>query len=238
MNAALAAAAILLGSAAVRLAGDGGGSARAGGVTRAEVTLTGGAVVVNAAVTTAGWWLWRGGHLTFAARRGPGTAVELVGLILLMDLLGYLMHTVSHVRPFYSLVHRIQHRFTDPRPMTLFAMHPVEVAGIGVLWIVVLTGWTVSVWTVSVWTLAAYVVLNIGFGTLAHLGVEPVPVRLRRSLLFRWIALPTFHAGHHRNPEVNRGFYTTTWDRLFHTIDPTYDRRRTAPPPYPQPETV
>ncbi len=221
LNAALASVSIMIGARAVQLATHTRVTADPGRMTRTERALVASAVVVNATVTVGGWWLWRDGYLHLTAGVHPGTVVELAGLVMLMDLLGYLLHSLSHLRPLYPLVHRVQHRFTDPRPATLFAMHPAEVAGIGVLWAVVLTAWTVSVWT-----LAALVAVNLAFGTLAHLGIDPLPALLRRSPLFRWVALPTFHALHHTNPNVNRGFYTTIWDRLFGTIDPTYDQHR------------
>ncbi|MFI8459213.1 hypothetical protein [Kitasatospora sp. NPDC085464] len=43
-----------------------------------------------------------------------------------------------------------------------------------------------------------------------------------------WVTLPAFHVGHHVDPSVNLGFYTTVWDRLFGTVDPAYDRTRTG----------
>ncbi|WP_218009642.1 sterol desaturase family protein [Actinomadura kijaniata] len=195
-------------------------------VTRFEVGLAVVTTVLNAGVAVAGWWLWRHGILRLEGFTGPGVLVELVGFTLVMDAAMYVGHAAAHHRTVYALVHRLHHRFDDPRPLTLFALHPLEVLGFGGMWLAVL-----SLWTISGWALAGYVVLNAAFGTLGHLGVEPLPARLRRGWLFRWVATPSFHAGHHADGRVNLGFYTTIWDRLFGTIDPTYDETRRAPTP-------
>ena len=41
------------------------------------------------------------------------------------------------------------------------------------------------------------------------------------------------HVGHHADPRYNLGFHTTVWDRLFGTLEPGYDLRRTAAVPEP-----
>ncbi|GAA1563672.1 hypothetical protein GCM10009678_53390 [Actinomadura kijaniata] len=195
-------------------------------VTRLEVALAVMTTVLNAGVAVAGWWLWRHGILRLEGFTGLGVLVDLVGFTLVMDAAMYAGHAAAHHRTVYALVHRLHHRFDDPRPLTLFALHPLEVLGFGGMWLAVL-----SLWTISGWALAGYVVLNAAFGTLGHLGVEPLPARLRGGRLFRWVATPSFHAGHHADGRVNLGFYTTIWDRLFGTIDPAYDKTRRAPAP-------
>ncbi len=106
-------------------------------------------------------------------------------------------------------------------------LHPLEVLGFGGAWIAVLCLWP----GMSAAALAGYIGVNLVFGLLGHLGVEPFPVRVRRLPVFRWVALPMFHVGHHHDPSVNLGFYTTVWDRLFGTVDPRYDARRLASDP-------
>jgi sterol desaturase/sphingolipid hydroxylase (fatty acid hydroxylase superfamily) len=44
--------------------------------------------------------------------------------------------------------------------------------------------------------------------------------------VFRWIATPALHVGHHWDPGRNFGFYTTLWDRLFGTLAADYDAVR------------
>lgn len=71
----------------------------------------------------------------------------------------------------------------------------------------------------STWTgIVAYLALNLLFGTLGHLGVEPFPAAWARWPLLRNIGSSTFHATHHGDRNVNFGFYTDLWNRLFRTM--------------------
>ena len=228
-NAGLVALGAIGGHWAIRLPGAHRLTPDPGPVSRQELALVAVATLLNTAVTAAGWWLWRAGVIVLPVGFGPAVVVELVVLVLIMDAVMYAGHTLVHVRRVFPLVHRVHHVFSDARPITLFALHPVEVIGFGGIWLAVL-----AVHPFSIWSLGGYAVLNLGFGILGHLGVEPLPVRVRRGVLFRWVATPTMHAGHHARPRYNLGFYTTVWDRLFGTLDPEYDLRRSAvlPPPY------
>jgi Delta7-sterol 5-desaturase len=66
--------------------------------------------------------------------------------------------------------------------------------------------------------------LNVLFGLVGHLGVEPFPKAWVRLPLIRLISTSTFHAEHHGDRHHNFGFYTLIWDRLFGTISPDYLR--------------
>lgn len=228
-NAALVGVGAALGHWALRLPGGHRLTPDPGPVSRLELTLVVTSTVLNTAVTVAGWWLWRTGHLTLTTEVGPRVLLDFLLLLAAMDLLMYLGHATAHLRRLFPLAHRLHHVFADARPITLFALHPVEVVGFGALWIAALV-----VYPFSVWALGAYAAVNLVFGVFGHLGVEPLPARVRRSVAFRWLATPTLHVGHHAEPRYNLGFYTTIWDRLFGTLDPTYDARRTAvvPPRY------
>jgi sterol desaturase/sphingolipid hydroxylase (fatty acid hydroxylase superfamily) len=188
-----------------------------------EAALVGLATLVNAAVAWVGWQLWQHGTIRVTTGTGPTAVIEFAALVLVMDLALYLGHRVAHLRALYPLVHRLHHRFAEPRPATLFALHPAEAAGFGALWIGAL-----AVHAFPLTVIVAYGALNLTFGTLGHLGIEPLPLRWRRHRIFRWIATPTFHETHHRCPATNMGFYTTIWDRLGSTIHPAYDTSRLA----------
>ncbi|GHJ44168.1 hypothetical protein Cs7R123_15100 [Catellatospora sp. TT07R-123] len=185
--------------------------------------LAAGSVVLNTAITVVGWKLWTLGVIRFDLDAGWRIVVDLLVLVLAMDFASYLGHALAHVRWLYPLGHRMHHRFVDARPITLFALHPGEVIGFGALWLLML-----SVVPLSVWALVGYTVINLVFGIFGHLGVEPLPLRWRRSRLFAIVATPTMHAMHHLNPARNLGFYTTIWDRLFGTLDDAYDPTRTS----------
>lgn len=203
-----------------------------GRVSRLQGWLAGSAIVMNSVVTVAGWGLWKAGIIRLTAAVTPGVAVDFVALVLLMDLLMYAGHAVAHRPAVFPLAHALHHRFVDARPVTLYALHPLEILGFGSLWLAALT-----VHAFSALAVLGYAAVNLVFGVFGHLGVEVLPPGVRRGRVFRWIATPTLHAGHHVEPAYNLGFYTSIWDRLFGTLDPAYDRRRVAthPLPYPTP---
>ena len=201
-----------------------------GRISRLQAWLAASAVLLNSVVTVAGWGLWRAGAIRLDTAATARIAVDLVGLILLMDLLMYAGHALAHRPAVFPLAHALHHRFVDARPATLYALHPLEILGFGGLWLAALT-----VHAFSAWAVLGYTAVNLVFGIFGHLGVEVLPAATRRSPVFRWVATPTLHAGHHVQPEYNLGFYTSIWDRLFGTLDPGYDRRRVAARPLPYP---
>jgi sterol desaturase/sphingolipid hydroxylase (fatty acid hydroxylase superfamily) len=229
-NVVLFVVAVALGNAALRLPTVVRLLPDPGRISRLQAWLAGGAVVMNTVVTVAGWGLWKAGIIRLDAAASPWIAVDFVALLLLMDLLMYAGHAVAHRPAVFPLAHALHHRFVDARPATLYALHPLEILGFGGLWLGAL-----SVHAFSAWAVVGYTAVNLAFGVFGHLGVEVLPPAVRRSPVFRWVATPTLHAGHHVEPAYNLGFYTSIWDRLLGTLDPGYDRRRLAavPPPYP-----
>ena len=199
-----------------------------GRISRLQVWLAGGAIVMNAVVTVVGWGLWRAGIIHLSSDAGIRMLADFVLLLLLMDLLMYAGHAVAHRPRLFPLAHALHHRFVDARPATLYALHPLEILGFGGLWLAAL-----ALHAFSVWAIVAYTAVNLVFGIFGHLGVEVLPPAARRSPVFRWIATPTLHAGHHVEPAVNLGFYTSIWDRLFGTLAPDYDQRRLSADPEP-----
>ena len=183
------------------------------------------AIAINSAVTVAGFVLWTHGTIRID-KAGPRTPIDLLVIVAVTDFSLWLGHTAAHLPGVYNLAHRFHHRTADPVPVSLFVLHPIESLSFGALWLAFLTVWHTS-WP----ALVAYAAINLAFGTASHLGVDPLPASVRRSVLFRWIATPTMHLQHHHDPSVNRGFYTTIWDRIFGTLDPSYDDCRVGAQP-------
>ena len=100
-------------------------------------------------------------------------------------------------------------------PLTLFVLHPLETLSFGALWLAVL-----AVYTASWLGIAVYLTLNLAFGLIGHLGVEPAPRFFARTPGLRHVATGRFHADHHADAGHNFGFYTLIWDRLFGTLAP------------------
>jgi sterol desaturase/sphingolipid hydroxylase (fatty acid hydroxylase superfamily) len=172
---------------------------------------------MNTLVTIAGWWLWRHGFITVRRDTGPRAWADVLVLLLAMDLGMYLTHRVAHWPPIFRLLHAPHHQYDHPRPLNLFVLHPLEVLGFGSLWLLVMWLYPAS-WLGT----CVYLTLNLAFGLVGHLGVEPFPRAWARWWLARHVGSSTFHAEHHVRQRYNFGFYTLIWDRLFGTLDPRY----------------
>ena len=195
-------------------------------LTRMEIALAAACVVVNSFVMLAGWLLFLADVVRVDGNprvwRWGGDAIV---LLFSMDLAMYVTHRIAHHPLAFRWVHGIHHRYDSPRPLTLFVLHPIEVVGFGGLWIAVLCTHAFSLGGVLV-----YLTINALFGTVGHLGVEPLPRRWVTWPALGAIGTSTFHARHHQTPTSNFGFYTAIWDRLFGTLDRTYRSRFAALP--------
>ena len=170
-------------------------------------------VFFNTVVTLAGWWLWRKGWIVVSRDVGWRTLLDVVVLSLAMDFFMYVSHRAAHIKWVYPWMHATHHHYDKPRPLNLFVLNPFEVLGFGALWLAVITLYP------STWMgILIYLALNLIFGTVGHLGVEPLPKAWVHLPLIRHISSSTFHARHHQDGDVNFGFYTDLWDRLFRSL--------------------
>ncbi|HEY1188407.1 MAG TPA: sterol desaturase family protein [Gemmata sp.] len=184
---------------------------------RLEVAVAASNVLLNTVVTLIGLFLWRAGVVTFRTDTGLWAVLDVFVLLLVMDFAMYWLHRTAHHRLLYPILHRLHHVFDRPRPLTLFVLNPVENIAFGALWLVVIVLYPAS------WVgMSVYLALNVLFGTIGHLGVEPLPPGWARVPGLRNVAGSTFHARHHQNLACNFGFYTLIWDRLFGTLGADY----------------
>lgn len=178
-----------------------------------EVAWAASCVALNAVVTFAGWVLWTRGIIRIDAGPLWRVGVDLAVLFFAMDLAMYVFHRLAHLPWVFPWVHATHHRYDKPRPLNLFVLNPFEVLGFGGLWLAVLI-----VYPPTFYGMAIYLGLNLLFGTVGHLGVEPLPRNALTRPLLRFLGTSTFHARHHQHATINFGFYTTLWDRLFKTL--------------------
>jgi Delta7-sterol 5-desaturase len=175
-------------------------------LTAGEIGLAVLSALINSGVTLAGWELWRRGVIRPRADLGWRAAVDVLFLLFAMDVALYVLHRLAHHPRLYPLLHEVHHRYERPRPLTLFVMHPLEVAGFGALWIGLLCVYAPT------WAgMGIYLTLNLLSGTVGHLGGRSFPG-------VGWISGSDVHGAHHRDPSRNLGFYTRIWDRLFGTM--------------------
>lgn len=159
-------------------------------------------------------------HLRTA--NAAGVLLDVAVLLLLMDFAMYWLHRLAHLPFLYRWVHHLHHRFENPRPLTLFVLHPLENLAFGGMWLSVISAAGFA-GGFSFPGMIVYLALNVAFGVCGHLGVQPFGEKLSRWPLLRNFAGARFHARHHANEAGNFGFYTRVWDRLWRTGDPQED---------------
>lgn len=187
-------------------------------LTSLEIGLAASCVFLNTVITIIGVMLWQSEviHVHFDANVLM-TIADTVILFFAMDFAMYVFHRMAHHPQLYPIIHMTHHRFENPRPLNLFVLNPFETLGFGSLWLLVLV-----IHPASWLGIIIYLTLNIVFGLVGHLGVEPMPDQWIKLPFVRYISTSTFHAEHHVDKDHNYGFYTLIWDRLFGTISPDY----------------
>lgn len=183
-----------------------------------EIALAVSTVLLNTAVTVLGLLLWRAGVIQFRVDTGVRAWLDVLLLLLIMDAAMYALHRLAHAPPLFAVLHRTHHRYERVRPLTLFLLSPVEILGFGALWLIVITFYHPS------WLgMGVYLAINVAFGTIGHLGVEPLPDKWKQVPILKYLSTSTFHAQHHQHLEYNFGFYTLLWDKLCGTLSPRYE---------------
>lgn len=213
VNVLMFAASVAVGAVLVRWFADRRVSAEPDPLSSTEIALSAACVVLNAMVMVIGVALYQRGLISVVAD-APWwrVAIDVAMFFFVMDAAMYVLHRVAHVSWIYPWVHRTHHRFENPRPLTLFVLNPFEVLSFGGLWLGLL-----MIYQSSLLGIVIYLAINLVFGMVGHLGVEPLPRRYQGGLA-GWLGTSTFHAGHHADPEHNFGFYTLIWDRLLRTL--------------------
>lgn len=168
--------------------------------------------VLNTVVTYVGFWLFSKGWIVISLEMSWQILMDFIWLFVAMDLLMYIFHIIIHKTFLYKAVHQLHHQSIDPKPIDLFVLHPVETIGFGSLWLLLL-----MVYGFNIYAIIIYLVVNVIFGLAGHLGIEPLPEKLRQWPVIKYLGTSTFHHDHHQDIQHNFGFYTSIWDRLFNT---------------------
>jgi Delta7-sterol 5-desaturase len=169
--------------------------------------------VLNTVITFAGFWLWERGFIKITFGRDYHIVLDFFVMFLAMDLLMYLFHFGIHKTFLYKTMHSLHHQSIDPQPIDLFVLHPVETLGFGFLWLFVL-----MILPLNALAIIAYLIINVIFGMVGHLGFEPLPGSFTGNKIGRYLGTSTFHHDHHKHVQYNYGFYTNIWDKLFGTF--------------------
>ncbi len=188
-------------------------------LTNREVWLSICCVFFNTLVALAGWAMWKAGIIKIHMSTDFVHAlIDVIALVILMDFLMYASHRIVHLPGIYERVHLTHHQFAMTRPLSLFVLNPLEVLGFGFLWLLVL-----CIYNASWIAIVVYLLLNAAFGALGHVGVEPFPSFWLKIPFLGHLTTSTFHAQHHKDSGTNFGFYTDLWDRLFTSLNQSYE---------------
>jgi Delta7-sterol 5-desaturase len=185
--------------------------------TQREWMICGLTNILNTIVTYAGFRLWKDGIITIGTDFSWVIVTDFLMLFFAMDLLMFIFHFIIHKTFLFKTVHQLHHQAVDPTPIDLFVLHPVEAIGFGGLWLLLLMLCPFNIYAIMI-----YLTVNVIFGLAGHLGMEPLPERVRSLPLLKYLGTSTFHHHHHQDIRHNFGFYTSIWDRIFGTY---YDGR-------------
>jgi len=168
--------------------------------------------VLNTVVTYAGFWMWKEGWITITLNISWKIPADFLILFFAMDLLMFVFHFIIHKTFLFKAVHQLHHEAIHPKPIDLFILHPVETMAFGGMWLALLLLYPFNIYAIII-----YLVVNVLFGLMGHLGIEPLPAVVRKLPVVKYLGTSTFHHDHHQNVQYNFGFYTSIWDRMFGT---------------------
>ncbi|MFL5753528.1 MAG: sterol desaturase family protein [Bacteroidia bacterium] len=174
-------------------------------------------LLINTGITFLGFILWKKKIIVFHTDLSLAILPDFLVLFLSMDLAMYFLHLFIHHTALYRPVHGLHHDYHEPSPIDLFVLNPVETFSFGSLWLILIFFYPCNIYAVVI-----YLVLNVLFGMLGHLSVEPFPANWMRIPLANLICTSTFHYQHHKLEKYNFGFYTILWDKIFGTLAPDY----------------
>ena len=130
-----------------------------------DVGLSASTTLVNSAILLPAWALWKSGVITIADPNLARFVVEVLFLVLGLDVIMYGVHRLFHYGVLYDRFHSVHHLpQKPPSALTLFVMSPFEAAGFGLVVMVLM--WT---WPVSLPAVAIFFTYNLVVGTAAHL---------------------------------------------------------------------
>lgn len=168
--------------------------------------------ILNILITGAGYELWRNGWIVLNDHISAEIWLDFLFLFFAMDFILYLFHYGIHQTKLYKHIHKLHHKAEDPSPIDLFVLHPIETISFGSIWLLL-----IMLFSFNIYALVIYINVNIISGLIGHLGVEPFPVKATDAPVLKYIGTSTFHHDHHLDLNVNFGFYTNIWDKVFGT---------------------
>ncbi len=159
-------------------------------------------LIVNVLVAIPGYLLFLNSKIIFTE---VNMLSDFVLLFILVDLVMYLLHYVSHSIWPFKLIHKIHHAHTDFNAISLYVMQPFEALLFGLLLTII-----PFLYSLNIYSFILFLFINWLFGVIAHLNtLSNNPAKIFGNNVF--------HKHHHELGKCNYGFYTVLWDKLFGT---------------------
>ena len=160
------------------------------------------AIFINVFIAIPGYILYLNGEINFTKSH---FLRDLIIVFLLIDLMMFLLHLLSHFVYPFNKMHQKHHSHKYFNTLSLYVMHPFEAIAFGLLLTII-----PFLFTMNLYSFLIFLFVNWLLGVVAHLNTKS-----KKSPLF--FANNVFHKKHHLYGNFNFGFYTVVWDRIFKT---------------------
>jgi sterol desaturase/sphingolipid hydroxylase (fatty acid hydroxylase superfamily) len=142
---------------------------------------------------------------------------------LFFELWFYGMHRLMHSTGLRR-IHKTHHASVYTNPLSALCLSiPEKVSNdIGLLLVPLLATRLHSAFIVE--GVIAYHFYNFVVNVLGHSNLELLPKWYTRSFIGKIFVSSTYHSMHHLKGQVHFGLFTSLFDRLFGTFDPSYER--------------
>lgn len=140
--------------------------------------------------------------------------IEIVAAVLILDLIIWLQHLITHKIPVLWRLHRVHHADVDMDVTTAIRFHPVEIA----LSMLLKIGVVYLLGPAALAVILFEIILN-GTAMFNHANIR-LPLWLD-AIVRRVLVTPDMHRVHHsihrHEHDSNYGFALSVWDRMFGT---------------------
>ncbi len=159
---------------------------------------------INILIAVPGYLLWIMGSITFSK---ASFWSSFIGVFLIMDFLMYVLHYLSHSIKLLNKIHSKHHEHSSSfNAVSLYHMSPWESIFFGLLLTLV-----TLLFQFNMYAFMLFLFFNWLYGLLTHLNGNSY----KPSVFI--FTTNIFHKSHHEYHNVNFGFYTVFWDRIFKT---------------------
>jgi sterol desaturase/sphingolipid hydroxylase (fatty acid hydroxylase superfamily) len=169
-------------------------------------------------------------YFNLSERGYPYLLLSLAAMLVIHDAYFYWMHRLLHHPKLFKHVHRVHHLSTNPSPLAAYSFHPLEAIAEALFFPLV-----VLVMPLHFGVVVAFILIDMAFNVLGHLGYELFPSGFTKHRLGRWLNTSTHHNMHHKYFNSNFSLYFNFWDRVcgtnhsrYHEVFESAARRRLA----------